>query len=258
MKPIIFKIILIAMACSPRAYALDYSLGTHIKYTDYEEFDLDGSSLNHETGFVPGIDLSVSHTHHRIWGSYSYGNVAYDGQLQSGVPHKTDTNYILLSGGYEFNYRVDKSTLLLGVSQHQWQRHILPNNGIVGVNSIYTWQQLHVGVRQLTNLIYDIPIEIEFGLIRTRQANVDINLESFGFGSPQLEPGDKTGFQAAFRYNKSLAEKLVLHVQLSTARWEFARSQSKTISNGVSTVSIAEPRSLSWHTSLNAAIAFSF
>jgi hypothetical protein len=248
-----FAVAAALLSLAEHAAALELGIYTYLKYIDYQEFELDGSSLNHETGFIPGIRLSAAHKHHALWTSLDYGDVNYDGQLQSGVPHTTDTSYILVSGGYEYAYTLDQYqaiNFLAGVSSHRWQRHILPNNGIQGANAVYEWQQLHAGIRYRPESLFNLPLEFGLSFTKTLNGTVDINLNNIGFGSPQLVLGDEYGFQTGIRYYREISRQLSVGILLESSRWEFGRSQSKSFSNGINNITIAEPRSVSWHTSL--------
>ena len=247
------------LASTGLANALEASLHSYLKYIDYQEFDLDGSSLNHETGFIPGIELNLKHTEHRLWASYADGGVNYDGQLQSGTPHTTDTDYNLLSTGYEYMLSLERYRnihLLAGLSGHRWQRHILPANGIQGVNAVYQWQQLHAGIRYQPVALTNLPVELNFSLIKAINGTVNINLNTIGLGSPQLDLGDKVGFQAGIKYFRELSNKLSMNFLVESSRWEFGRSKSRSFSNGINSYTIAEPRSVSWHTSLGIELVY--
>jgi len=247
------------LAASSVTSALDLGVNTFIKYFDYQEFDLDGSSLNHETGFVPGLGLSLVHTNHRFWTSYAHGDVNYDGQLQSGTPHTTDTRQILFSNGYEYSFyanEINAISLLAGFSIHRWQRHILPSNGIQGVNADYQWQQLYVGLSYKPDAVFDLPLEFDLNIFGTRNSSVDINLENIGFGSPRLEMGNKPGFQATLNYYKVVSNQLTVNLLIETTRREFGRSGNTSISNGISTLTIAEPESVAWNTSFGISLVY--
>jgi len=234
-----------------QAHAIELKAGTFLQYVDYQEFDTNGSSLDRETGFLPGIKLQATYRHHTLWSSYAYGNVHYDGQLQSGVPHSTDTNYILSSGGYEYAHEIDQHPdviLLAGFGAYSWQRHILPDNGVPGLNEVYLWQQLHAGLRYKPESIFGLPLEASFSVIRTLNGTVDVNLESLGYGSPRLDLGDEYGFQAGIKYHRDISRQAGFNVSVESSRWEFGRSQTKSYSSGINNITIAEPRSVSWHT----------
>jgi len=253
-----FAVLLLSATAS--SAALETGVYTYLKYIDYQEFDLDNSSLNHETGFIPGIKLSVSHSRHTLWASYDYGEVNYDGRLQSGAPHTADTNYILSGGGYEYAYDLERHPdiyLLAGASAQSWQRHILPNNGRPGTNSVYRWQQLHAGIRYRPESVFNLPLELYIGIIKTLNGTVGVNLNSTGLGSPQLDLGDQYGFQMGLRYYNEISRRLRMDILIESSRREFGRSNNRTFSNGFNNITIVEPRSVSWHTSLGVEFKYS-
>ena len=253
------KLASLLLVITARTYALELKASTYLEYVNYQEFDLDGSSLNHETGFIPGIQLQASYKHHTLWSSYAYGNVHYDGQIQSGAPYNTSTNYILSSAGYEYEHALDQYNninLLAGFSTRTWQRHILSNKGIPDGNAEYKWQQLHAGIRYQPGSIFNFPLQASLSVIKTRNGAVDVNLSNLGYGSPQLELGDEYGVQAGVKYYRRVSRKIRVNVSVDSVRWKFGRSQLKTLSNGINSITIAEPRSISWHTRLGVELEY--
>lgn len=251
MKTVINLILAALLLAASRVQAIELNAGTYLQYVDYQEFDTNGKSLDRETGFIPGIKLQATYQHHTLWTTYAYGNIDYDGQLQSGIPHTADTNYILSSGGYEYAHemvRYPNTQLLAGFSTYRWQRHILPGNGVPGLNEVYLWQQIHAGLRYKPGSIFNLPLEASFSVIRTLNGTVDVNLESLGYGSPRLDLGDEYGFQAGIKYHRDISRQTGFNVSVESSRWEFGRSQTKSYSSGINNITIAEPRSVSWHT----------
>jgi hypothetical protein len=245
---IVFALLLLATA---RAYSLELGVGTYLQYIDYQEFNPDGSSPDRETGFLPGIKLQASYKRHTLWASYAYGNINYDGQTQSGAAYTTKTDYILSSAGYEYAHEMKQYPdvqLLAGFGAYSWQRHILPNNGIQGLNEVYLWQQLHAGIRYKPKSIFNLPLEASFSIMKAINGTVDVNLNSLGYGSPHLDLGDEYGFQAGIKYHRDISRQTGLNISVESSRWEFGRSQTKSYNNGINNITVTEPRSVSWHT----------
>ena len=186
-----------------------------------------------------------------MWVSITKGDVNYDGQLQSGAPYDTHTQETLYAAGYEYTLQtsLDGIYAIAGLGLFRWERNILPTNGVSGVGSIYQWQQLHAGLRYKTAL-FDLPVTFDASLLKTIEGTVDINLRDFGFNSPRLDLGDEYGYQLSLKQDSKLSDDLMMRIYLESSRWEFGRSNSETITNGVVTNTIVEPRSISWHTSI--------
>ncbi len=96
------------LAASANSHATDLSVAAGLMYFDYEETE-DGISLNHETGFIPGISITASHPYHSVDHSFEFsafdGEVDYDGNTQNLQPHQTTTEQSI----YRLLYRLSWS-----------------------------------------------------------------------------------------------------------------------------------------------------
>ncbi|MCK4834966.1 MAG: hypothetical protein KAT12_09305, partial [Gammaproteobacteria bacterium] len=78
-----------------------------------------------------------------------------------------------------------------------------------------------------------------------------IDLSRQGFGEPELKLGDSSGFSTALVYQHELTTSSSIGITMRYHRWKFGRSNTETISNGVSTFNITEPRSVSQHSTIS-------
>lgn len=228
-----------------------------VLYFNYEEFDLSGESLNKETGFLPGFSISstsaLTSTSHSISFELYDGQVDYDGQTQSGVPHTTLTDETLYRLFYKLNWlpSEDKHSIYTKVSWQHWDRDILPANTISGLYEQYQWWAIEVG---FSLSLYEKDSNawlLDLGISKVFDGTIVVDLETQGFGSPKLQLGDGSGFSTALMYRHTLNENSELGLSLAHQYWTFGRSNDGTITDGTNTFTIAEPRSKSNHTSLS-------
>jgi hypothetical protein len=231
------------------SFALDIGVGANIRHFDYAEYNPDGGSPDGERGVIPGVTLSLDYQQHHVSGSFTKGKVNYDGQLQFGTPYTTQTREILYAAGYEYTWptTLNEINAIVGLDLFRWERNVLSNGSVPGVGSVYQWKQLHAGVRYRM-VLFDIPVSLDASLLKTFSGTVEVLLGDFGFNSPRLDLGDEYGFQLSLKHNQKLSDDLAMRLYLETSRWKFGRSNSSTISNGLITSSIVEPRSISLHT----------
>lgn len=237
---------------------------TKVLRFNYEEFDLSGKSLNKETGFLPGFSISstkaLASTSHTISFELYDGQVDYDGQTQSGVPHTTLTDETLYRLFYKLNWfpSEDGHSIYTKVSWQQWDRDILPANNVSGLYEQYQWLAFEVG---FSVAIYEKNANtwlLDLGAAKVFDGSIMVDLETQGFGKPKLQLGNGSGFSAALMYQRSLNQKSNLSLTLTHQYWTFGRSNDEAISDGVTTLIITEPRSESNHTALSLHYSYHF
>jgi hypothetical protein len=99
---------------------------------------------------------------------------------------------------------------------------------------------------------------LEMGMLATRNGDIMIDLDDFGYGSHTLDLGNSIGFASALKYQVKQTQNGRLQFGLQFRTWDFGRSNSKTISNGSSTITITEPESTSYQTTISASYIHSF
>ena len=255
-------------ACLLTAYtdghAVDLRAAAELMYFDYEETDINGSTLNQETGFIPGISVAASRPYRSIVHSLEFsaygGEVNYDGQTQAGQPHQTTTEQSI----YRLQYRLSGSLentdadLYGKVYWQQWDRDIQPNNGVLGLFERYRWWSIEAGVevplmrKDRQNLL------LELGVLTTLNGTILVDLSDVGFGEPVLNLGHGIGFSGELRYEIRQGPDGKLHFGIRYRNWEFGRSNSETVSDGTSFLTITEPDSQTAQTILFASYSHRF
>ncbi len=258
----------IAAACmllaSANCDAADLSIAGELMYFDYEETDIDGSRLNTETGFIPGFSIAASRpsrsARHSLEFSLYGGDVNYDGQTQAGVPHQTTTEQTI----YRLQYRVSSSLettdadLYGKIYWQQWDRDIQPNAGVSGLFERYQWWSIEAGVEVPLMRKERQDLLLELGVLTTLNGTILVDLSDAGFGEPELDLGSGIGFSGEIRYEVVQSNNSSLHFGVSYRTWEFGRSNSAIITNGIDTFIITEPDSQTAQTRIFARYAHRF
>ncbi|MCG6937232.1 MAG: hypothetical protein LJE83_03545 [Gammaproteobacteria bacterium] len=231
---------------------------------NYEEFDTTDESLDKEAGIIPGFTFTVSKYLNNFNNTISFeaydGEVDYNGQLQSGIPHSTRTNETLYRAFYKLNWSPTENNISIygKTTWQQWNRDVLPENNISGLFEQYQWWSFEIGV--FTTLFENSRDKwlLEFGTSKINHGTIKIDLSSQNFGQPVLQLGNGSGISVALIYQHKLSDRNELGLSLHYQRWTFGRSNTKTISNGFITIDITEPRSVSNQTALSFSYKYYF
>ncbi len=229
-------------------------VSARLQYFNYEEFDINGTSLNQETGFIPGFGITLNEGSHTFAFEYLDGTVDYDGQTQAGSPHKTDTEQTI----YKFSYRLsipatnvdEQAYYYLGIEYQNWERDILPNNNVNGLYEVYRWWTASIGVNSAIYSDANKHLYLDIGLTHNFAGDIEIDLVDFGFGEPVLDLENKPGFQASLEYSEEYSENQIMTLGIKYTYSEFGRSDPVTLSDGFTTITIFEPDSKSNHVTL--------
>jgi len=241
-----------------------FTVGGDMRYFDYEEFGLNGQSLNRETGFIPGLKiagstawLGIDHTlEFGVWN----GTVDYDGRTQAGQPHATQTDETV----YRLLYRADwqpgeaEESLYAKACWQSWDRDIQPANGVSGLFERYRWWSIEAGMRVVPWHQLNRSLAFELGVLQTSHGVISIDLTENGFGRPSLNLADGLGAAVSVEYTIEISDVNRLHIDLHYASWKFGRSNTQAVTNGVSTLIITEPDSASNHITLSTSYDFRF
>ena len=252
------------LAVSANSHALDLRMAAELMYFDYEETDIFGSTLNQETGWIPGFTVAASQPYHSIRNTVEFslfgGTVDYDGRTQAGVPHQTTTEEIIYRILYLFSWSPESSEgdFYGKAYWQQWDRDIQPANGVSGLFERYQWWTAEAGVHVPFIKDEKQQLLLELGVLATNSGTINVNLTGAGYGVQTLELGNGLGFSAALLYEMKLASNNRVRFGAMFKNWEFGRSNSKTISNGTSTITITEPDSTTAQTTLSASYIHRF
>ena len=239
-----------------RPLLADSTIDASIKilYFDYEEFDLSGATFNKETGIIPGFSIAASKKINHFKNTLSVesydGEVDYDGQRQSGVPHMTQTQETLNRAFYKLNWSPDdnNNSVFGKIAWQQWDRNILPKDNVSGLFERYEWWALEIGILATIYENNTSRWQLELGISKIDNGTIEIDLMDLGLGQPKIELGDGHGVAAQLIYQHTFMTNNALSLSLQHQRWTFSRSNTESISNGLN---ITEPRSESNHSILS-------
>ena len=244
-----------SMAFSPAALFAETSVqvSAALLNFNYEEFDQEDQSLNKETGNIPGVSIALQQASENFSNSFSLerygGTVNYDGATQTGTPHTTRTDETLTRLSYKLNWSpAEYEASIFGrLAWQQWDRNILPNNGVFGLFEQYRWWAVEIGANATLYQKESNRLQFELAASKITQGTIEIDLNSQGFGRPVLDLGDGSGFTTALLFRHELSKLDYIGFDLRYQYWKFGRSNTQTISNGTITIDITEPRSISKH-----------
>jgi hypothetical protein len=238
--------------------ATDLRLAADLMYFDYEETDVFGSTLNQETGFMPGFTVAASEPYRSLHNTVEFslygGDVDYDGQTQAGQPHQTTTEETIYRLLYKLSWSPeDTEGAFYGKAYwQQWDRNILPNDGVSGLFERYQWWTVEAGVQVPFIKDEKRRLLLELGMLTTFNGTIMVDLSSSGYGSPELGLGNGIGFSGELKYDFRQTKNSSFQFGVQLKGWEFGRSNSKTIFNGTRTLTITEPDSTTLQTTLSA------
>lgn len=232
--------------CSQSSYAeYSISLEPSIIYFNYEEFDQNKLSLDKETGFLPGLSVRLIKNRHTLSTESFIGVVDYDGQTQSGTPHKTDTQEFLYNLGYRYSFihPNTSSHFFIGSHYQLWGRSIRARNNVSGLNEVYTWLYIEGGYHLQQALADNKSIEFEFSAIRNFNGSIHVDLNNSGYGEARLDLGNEYGLKTSLSLNITNTASNKFRIGLEFKHWKFGRSNTEVLTNGTDTISILEPDS---------------
>lgn len=228
------------------------SLQPGILQFQYEETDNDGSFLDGETGVIPGfkatVNVRATNNSELVFGISQYSDdVKYNGQTQAGFPHQTRTDEMLrsLSAAIVLSLPELNGSLYLkaGVGRGEWERDIMPANGVSGLYERYSWYELNAG---LGWLIYRSDAEeyrVYATMSRTVKPRIKVDLTPWDYGKPSLELKERSGFEIGTDWIYSINNRWQFGMALSYKIRRFGHSNEITLVNGMGASTIMEPDS---------------
>ena len=240
------------------------TLSPSLLHFDYTEFSTTDEVLDTESGWLPGLEVRLSHAISSDWfinihTAYYQGTVYYHGQIQSGIPHSTDTKMKLIRLGARVERSVIENThLFIGAQTHQWQRNIQDNNNISGLDETYKWFEYSIGLNSAIPVTQKDIINLEAGFLFIRNATIDVDLSKVDLGTATLDIGDGTGGRLNATWTHQHINNTRYGISVFFEAWQFGRSNTKQTEGGSSIVFVTEPRSETRNIGLKFNIEYSF
>lgn len=228
------------------------SLAPGMRLFDYAEYDDNGAFLDGESGPVLGLDVTYAYLLQNKSkafldiGVFS-GEVLYDGQTQGGSPAVTTTDQSFYSFGVGFEAPLispkERLKAFASLRYEKWERDILPTSLTAGLFEVYEWWEMSLGldVGLYKNKTEQLSMYTRVFAISNALMTVHLN----GYGTPELELGNKGGGEIGVRWMQRLSARRALGLSFGYKAWSFGRSADKTVlpNNGGPVQTIHEPRS---------------
>jgi hypothetical protein len=216
-------------------------LSPSVDYVFYREFSKTGDTLDTETGFLPGLQVSLykaTSNDFSIHADAYYGSstIEYDGQLQNGQPYLTDSKMIKMhfQVGVDRAFQKHKFGVFFGVDE--WDRHILSRNNTPQLSEYYSWDSLGIKYG------YDLEnFKIEAELAQLINAGLDVDLTSVGYGvlHAAMPNGTSASLSTSFNLNKYFSGWWLT----STLAGHYFERGRATVTQGIS---ITEPENVTF------------
>lgn len=224
----------------------------------YKEFDdTDGSILDREDGWIPGLVFGFREGRDRWFGhldaSLHWGEVDYDGQTQDGVKARTDTDERIFDVSYRVGYwfgpeQRPVAAPYAGLGYRHWRRDIqsgqdVTGRAVTGILEKYRWSYLLLGVEANLYSSELSDVGADFRLTRPIDARMDI--EGFaGLDDATLDLGEKTGGRATLYWRYRYGRDAAVEIAPFYERWDIGRSPDTVLTSGGIPAAVAfEPRS---------------
>lgn len=216
---------------------------THFNYHE-QSSDL---RLNTESGSLLGIHWHAEFAIASKWwlafdGSFSRGEVGYDGTTQSGRPLTTRTRQQRATQSLSFGYGIthDHFTLKPFISTRYWywDRDIQATTRSRQLNEIYNWWERGVGID--LSWKSQKPINMTVTTFQTFAGQVQVDLTAQQFGKPVLNLGASRGIRTEITWQPHTDR---LFLVLFYEQWRQGASNRHAASNGNLIVIIQEPES---------------
>lgn len=264
MKKIISGTVILICSSTLTIAETQFRLSPSLLHFDYTEFNTSNTELDRERGWLPGIELELTQSFLSDWrislsGSYYQGTVDYNGQTQSGTPHLTQTDTVLLRLAARIEKTVmDNTNLFIATQAHRWRRDIRDNNNISGILETYKWLEFSAGFNYAYRINPDNQLNLEIAYLVTRNATIDVDLSRNNLGTTMLNIGDGSGGRISLNWKTSYTDNAHIGLTLFFEAWNFGRSNTKPTQGGTSTVFVTEPKSKTRNTGLQLNIEYSF
>lgn len=189
----------IAIVTSPlTCLGVDVAITTGLQQTEVRETGVAGQRLDKETGNLPFVEIGLStmidydfvlSTQHRL----SLGDIAYDGQLQNGLPYQTVTQTQFRSHSLGLSSPIIASwfdgdqRIISSLGYHLWQRDIIGKQGVNSLYESYEWKSLELGINH-SSAAKDIKLSLS--AYKTFDGNMRISIPNTGDGNITLPQGN--------------------------------------------------------------------
>ncbi|MBI3903995.1 MAG: hypothetical protein HY306_13805 [Nitrosomonadales bacterium] len=227
--------------------------GFSLLHFDYREFKDAGSQFNRESGFIPGVALTLGRAN-KDWDvlgrfSYNSGTVGYDGKTQSGLPILTSTEETL----YDFSAQMGRR-FFLGpeiipvriygeIGYRQWKRDIHSTPVATGLLETYQWNYASAGATLPIIQVPSATVSIDAKLTSAFNSSIAVNSRGL-YDTANLTLGSRNGFRISLPISLPRQEGFQFNIVPFFEQWSFGRSNVESLTqHGLIVGTVFEPRS---------------
>jgi hypothetical protein len=228
------------------AYAQwQFSVGAGARLASMQEFAASGSELVKERGWLPGLELGATYSsgpwHVGINGETYRNDIAYDGQLQNGVPFSTTTDTAQDRISVEIGRRLnDSASLLGGIELDRWKRRINGSGSVLGLNETYRSTRLLLGVESNVLKTAWFAMSARALLVRARPEHLDVSFGNQLFDDATLTTQAATGWRLGADFIPASTPAMRVNLGFETLR--IGRSGDAVLTrNGVVAGTVSQP-----------------
>jgi len=215
---------------------------------DYEEFDGQNDSLDHEEGWLPGVNAGVGLEGERwfvesslLWSS---GQVDYHSPANDSETDEEILNLEILAGTPVFARDRQRLSMVAGGGHRKWQRDIHSTPNALGLDETYRWFYWLLGVRGEHSFSERTRIVADAQLTRTVNPEIDVKFKENFADHIELDLGEETAFKLSIAVQRQLGNGARLWLMPWYERWDLGRSKVADLyRDGVPVGTVREPRS---------------
>jgi len=217
---------------------------------DLREFNRQDDELVQESGWLPGVEATVSAEMDQLTAhlraAYYAGDIDYDGQTQSGAAIESSSDQKIQDISALAAYRLPftstpRTSLYAGGGYRHWQRDIQSVGSISGLDETYRWWSAQTGLnlewRRGANLWV-----LDGRLTRTLNPRVEVDFPHT-FDSADLDLGERWGWITELAWRHRLSPRLSAGLKAFYESWDLGKSGLETLTvNGAPAGSVFQPR----------------
>lgn len=229
----------------------------------YREFSPSNLLLDQEKGAIPGLKLTYSHLIQsqviRSHVSLYSGSVDYTQLPDSSAPHQTDTNEQLINLGLKLIPQDSEDVLFkpfIGFQYWQWDREIETRNGVQGLDEVYRWFELELGIKLESEPGPGAGYWLDISVLSVVKPVMTLEIYPTNV---KFDLGSGSGYRIRAGKSWVLNQRLFGSVSLFTEYWEFGRSKMYYVEDYFGQSSyLTEPRSESLHSGIEISFNYRF
>ncbi len=232
--------------------AFSAGLGVSFMHFDYREFKDNGSLMDREKGYLPGIDAQLTHVDgpYAISAHAAYFShvIDYAGETVNGVPISTSTSETLTEFSAQLSRQLSlgesmAGTLYGGLGYREWKRDIHSTSTATGPMETYRWPYFFAGIqpRMLSSDGYELCADLH--LIRSIRPAIRIDFHDL-YDNASLALGAAYGFRLGLPLRLARQNGITLTFEPYWEQWKFGRSSTEALTkNSASAGTVFEPKS---------------